>query len=345
MFAEAEKANKKLISYSLFGGEPTINWEVVENAIKITKELENKTNIKCYKAIVTNGVMEDFKSDFLSKNFDFIYFSLDGPKELFIKQRRSNNSDKLYNIIYNNAKKIYKTDSYLSFKITVTSFTIDYLKEIDDFFSDNFPTCSRLYQPCMVDENDILYVDFSYFLEKYLELKRYSIFPKNMMNSLYKNKPSDRFCNLSIRNVIYPNGNVLSCHRSNMCIPEDKIRSEFYVGYWKDGIIYRDLEKHEYMKTFEVDNIEDCKDCIFKYHCCGGCPTIKLLSKNPNMFRKSDYCETMLKYSYTLLMSRLFNINMEYIKELPINKTVEKNEVSEKYFKDRFLNNIIKIEE
>ena len=82
----------------------------------------------------------------------------------------------------------------------------------------------------MVDHDDELYISFGEFLEKYLELKRYTLFSKNMSTSLYKNKPSDRFCNLMVRNVIYPDGNVLTCHRSNMCIPDDAVEREFKVG-------------------------------------------------------------------------------------------------------------------
>lgn len=347
MFMEAERIGKKLISFSLFGGEPSLNWNAVETAVNVTKKLESQTGIKCYKAIVTNGVMDEYKAIYLAENMDFVYLSFDGPKELFLQQRKPKSGRDVYDTIFNNAKEMYKRDTYLSFKITVTRFTIEHLKEIDDYFSYHFPTCSRLYQPCMVNENDELYISFGYFLEKYFELKYYTIFPKNMTTSLYKNKPSDRFCNLMVRNVVYPNGNVLSCHRSNMCIPDDEVEQEFKVGICNEqGVIVNDIDQKRYMETFVVDSIEECKGCPLKYHCCGGCATIKLLSGNHDMFRKADYCEDFLRYSWTGILSRLLEKKLDFLQCVPQRLNDQFSEVvDEKDFIDKFVKRIISIEE
>lgn len=347
MFSEAKQLNKKLISISLFGGEPSMNWEAVEKAISTAKMLEHETGIRCYKAIVTNGVMDTSRVIYLADNMDFIYFSFDGPRDLFLKQRKPKGGNDVYETIFNNAQEVYKRGTYLSFKITVTKHTINSLKEIDDYFSYHFPTCGRLYQPCMVDQDDELYISFGEFLEKYLELKRYTIFAKNMSTSLYKNKPSDRFCNLMVRNVIYPDGNVLTCHRSNMCIPDDAVEREFKVGFCnQDGRITRLPDCQKYMETFVVDSIPDCKECPLKYHCCGGCATIKLLSGNHDMFRKADYCENFLRYAWTELLSRLLDAELNMIGSLPERIESPKGDVIKdiKFF-DEYVEKCIEIEE
>lgn len=346
MFKEAVNLNKKVISFSLFGGEPSMNWKAVETAIVTAKYLEESTGIKCYKAIVTNGVMKIEQARFLAEKFDFVYFSFDGPKELFLQQRKPKAGSGIYDIIFRNAKEVYKYGTYLSFKVTVTKLTIDYLKEIDDFFADNFPTCSRLYQPCMVEKNDTLYISFGEFLKKYLELKRYSLFGKNITTSLYKNRPSDRFCNLMVRNVVYPDGSVLACHRSNMCIPEDKVKKEFKVGYCdENGLIHKDQAKKEYIERFTVDNIPECSACSLKYHCCGGCATIKLLSGNGDMFRKADYCEDFIKYAYTGILSRLFEHEYAFLDSLPEKQNISELKMDATAFMQTVVQKIISIEE
>ena len=354
MFDEAVKSGKKIISFSLFGGEPTMNWQAVRKAIETAERLEKSTDIVCYKAIVTNGLMKAEQAKYLAAHFNFVYFSLDGPKELFLRQRRPKAGDYVYDIIFDNAIIVYKSGAYLSFKVTVTSLTIGHLKEIDDFFSLNFPACGRLYQPCMVDKDDPLYISFGDFLEKYYELKRYSLFEKNMTTSLYKNKPSDRFCNLSVRNVIYPDGSVLACHRSNMCVPDDKVKEVFKVGTYENGYLNKEPEKQEFLKKFTVDNIKGCKSCVFRYHCCGGCATVKLLSGNGDMFRKADYCEDFLKYAYTCALSRLYETELPYIDFLPVrvnvpevtvNNGVPDNIMDEHDFYNYITDKIISIEE
>ena len=338
MFREAEICGKKLISFSLFGGEPTMNWEALLCAVKTSEKLENATGIRCYKAIVTNGVMHSNQADFLAEHMDFIYFSMDGPKELFLQQRKPSNGENVYDVIFKNACKIYRSSTYLSFKITITSKTVDHLKEIDDFFAINFPTCGRLYQPCMVNKTDKLYVSFGYFLEKYLELKRYSLFSKNMTTPLFKNQPSDRFCNLMVRNVVYPDGVVLACHRSSMCIPDDEVKKEFYIGHCEDGTVHRELSLQYKLDKFTINNIADCQCCPMKYHCCGGCATVKLLSNNHDMFRKADYCEDFLKFSFTIILSRLFKSDLSYLSVLPEHLEVDDFEMTQ----DDFIHNIVK---
>lgn len=346
MFREAEEKNRKIVSFSLFGGEPSINWDAIETAITITKEMEFLTGIRCYKAIVTNGLMSVEQIRYLAKNLDYIYFSFDGPKKLFLQQRKPKGDSQVYDIIFRNAKEVYKENTYLAFKITVTKLTVNYLKEIDDFFSYNFPTCGRLYQPCMVDTNDDLYISFGDFLNKYLELKRYSIFKKNLTTSLYKNKPSDRFCNLMIRNVVYPDGSVLACHRSSMCIREDAVKKAFKVGICDaNGVIHRDVEKQKYIKGFKVDNIPECRVCPLKYHCCGGCATIKLLSGDGNMFRKADYCNDFIKFSYSNILSRLLENEKIIVESLPEKVLLPDNRMNEELFRKTMINKIITIEE
>ncbi|MFR7667152.1 MAG: radical SAM protein [Mediterraneibacter faecis] len=110
MFSEAKQLNKKLISISLFGGEPSMNWKAVETAIRTAKMLEQETGIRCYKAIVTNGVMDTAKVIYLAENMDFIYFSFDGPRDLFLKQRKPKGGNDAYETIFNNAQEVYKKE-------------------------------------------------------------------------------------------------------------------------------------------------------------------------------------------------------------------------------------------
>lgn len=142
-----------------------------------------------------------------------------------------------------------------------------------------------------------------------------------MTTPLYKNKPSDRFCNLMIRNVVYPDGSVLACHRSNMCIPDDVVKRTFKVGVCNNnGKISKNKDMLNYINKFTVDSIDDCYNCSLKYHCCGGCATIKLLSENNDMFRKADYCEDFQKYFFCNIFERLYDEQIDYKSfDIPIN--------------------------
>jgi sulfatase maturation enzyme AslB (radical SAM superfamily) len=166
LFKEAENNDAKLVSFSLFGGEPTINWDCVVKAVEVADEMTFNTGIKCIKAIVTNGAMETYKTEYISRNFDNIYFSLDGPKELFLKQRKPKSGDYIFDVIYNNALLVYNSGANISFKSTFTKHTIDKMFEVDEFFTLNFPFAGRLFQPVMVEETSDLYISFDELLSQ-----------------------------------------------------------------------------------------------------------------------------------------------------------------------------------
>lgn len=332
-FEEAKKFNKQLISFSLFGGEPTLQWSGVRTAINTAQKYEKIYGIKCIKAIVTNGLMNEKKANYLSNSFDYIYMSLDGPKELFNLQRKSRNIN-AYDKIFGNAQTIYNSKAKLNFKVTITSHTVDRMKEIDDFFAFHFPTCGRLYQPCMIERKSHLFVNFEDFIEKFFYLKSYSCFPETLAMSLYKAYPSDRFCNLQIRNVIYPDNLVLACHRSNLCIPNDLVKSNFFVGTCDHGLINRNPEQDRHLMQFSLNSLQECSDCFARFYCCGGCPAIKLFY-NQNIKEKASYCDQIKNYLISTLLTSLgetaSNFVTQFQKLQPSNTDMEYHHFLEKY--------------
>ncbi len=305
MFEEAIRLKKVIISFSLFGGEPTMNWKCVEAAVETADMLIQKTGIQCIKAIVTNGVMKPENAVYLARHFDNIYFSIDGSKEMFLYQRRPNDPE-VFDLIMKNADYVYRHGKNVGFKTTITYYTIERMMEIENFFLLHFPFSSRMYQPVMTEQDNELYVDFGCFLRKFWEMKQYAP-TKNVSCSLFKYEPSDRMCNLSIRNVVYPDLSVLACHRSNMCIPEDSIKKEFFIGQCNDGKIAYDVIQKEKMKEFYVDNIPSCTDCFVRYHCGGGCPAIKIIKQKNALTGILDYCQELKWFFFSTLLKKSVN--------------------------------------
>lgn len=132
-----------------------------------------------------------------------------------------------------------------------------------------------------------------------------------------------------------------------MCIPDDSVEKEFKVGICNnDGTIVKDKSKQAYMENFKVDNIQDCQECSLKYHCCGGCSTIKLLSNDSNMFRKADYCQEFIRYAFTDIFSRLFEKQFEFLEDIPEQILFDTNiQVEYEDFENRVVEKIITIEE
>ena len=83
-----------------------------------------------------------------------------------------------------------------------------------------------------------------------------------------------------------------------------------------------------------------------RYHCCGGCATIKLLSGNHDMFRKADYCEDFQKYIWTEIISRLLNDEISFLNELPIECCSDLEfQIEDELFFENYVEKMITIEE
>ena len=64
------------------------------------------------------------------------------------------------------------------------------------------------------------------------------------------------------------------------------------------------------------------------------------------MFRKADYCKDFLRYTWTEVLSRLFDMDLEMIHSIPKLVEVDLNSsISEKEFWNKFVDKTISIEE
>lgn len=111
------------------------------------------------------------------------------------------------------------------------------------------------------------------------------------------------------------------------------------------SVIHKNEERKKFVEKFTVEKIDSCSKCSLKYHCCGGCATIKLLSGNGDMFRKADYCEDFQKYAFTIILSKLFDIQMKYIETLPEEYTKSNASIEQDVFESTVVEKILSIEE
>ena len=81
------------------GGEPTYDWELLQQIMEFLKNECTINNIPLFCQITTNGVLCEEKIEFLSKHFQHVMVSYDGLPDLQDNNRRSNHGDKTNNIV------------------------------------------------------------------------------------------------------------------------------------------------------------------------------------------------------------------------------------------------------
>lgn len=271
--------NKKaLIEFS--GGEPLLS----KNTIK-TAEYAKRNKLTT--RLLTNGTLINEKNiDDLSKNFDTIYISLDGcSKEVHEKTRGKDSYKPVINAINLMIKK--GIGKRLTILITITQDNKDYVKDIYDRFHNR---CNLKYSPVFKigrakDKKNLLITGQEYF-----DVMK-CIYNKKAFSSALKLDKKERIIKCGMGDAILSiseKGDVFPCH----LLQEEC----FKMGNVKDT----DLKKiyDSYPKTHTIismENIKECKSCVFKHFCWGGCRARAFIYKN-NILELDPLCEYLKKF-------------------------------------------------
>lgn len=128
---------------TFYGGEPFLNFPLIQKCITYAKE---KAKRKIHFGITTNGtLLNDNIINFLVKNDCGLTVSLDGPKEIHDRYRRTIGGGGTFDIIMSNIEKIRKTSSEYFFSragfnvVISPPFQLEKLKEFFDWFVDRYP--------------------------------------------------------------------------------------------------------------------------------------------------------------------------------------------------------------
>ena len=78
-FLVANSGSRKNLEVDFFGGEPTMNWEVVKQLVEYGRSIEEANNKKFRFTLTTNGILlNDEILEFANKEMSNIVLSIDG---------------------------------------------------------------------------------------------------------------------------------------------------------------------------------------------------------------------------------------------------------------------------
>lgn len=256
-----------------FGGEPTLNFEIMKYTVDYLKEKPYEVNY----GITTNFVnITDEMLDFFYDNNVGILVSIDGLKELHDKNRCNS-----YDKVVENIKRALDKDLKLNLeaRITLLPQDVKYLFEsVKNIFSlgiDNIAPCV-VYDVPWKDEDYIEFekqirMIYDWTLSLYndpnnkrnLQVKSVNDFIELCLDYNNDNSP----CGFGKENWISvgPDGEIAPCHQVHTS----------YKNY--DELIVGNILKEE-LNTTRIRNIRNeivrskCFGCKFYHFCRGGCP-------------------------------------------------------------------------
>jgi uncharacterized protein len=288
-----ELAPQGKLEIVFFGGEPLLNWPLAksvilhcENALK-AKYPDNQFGYH----ITTNlTILPDDLIVWVKKYKITFLCDIDGPEHIHDLTRPFLNGNGSHAISTHNLECLINAGISVALRSTVTSFNVDNMVEISDHHNE-LGGSSTAYVPVnpITSDEDILPTALlpepDKFVKGLVDVFRKGqwspeeMFPMNTyIQRVLGHERMHIGCGAPAGNtpVVDVSGNVYACI---YLVGIEK----YFVGNINDAIFPLQETFTNMLKVLDIDTIHECKTCVWRYFCGGGCPIGRLtVSGNPH---------------------------------------------------------------
>ncbi len=272
-------ANKNL-EVDFFGGEPTMNFDVVKRIVEYGRSIEEANQKKFRFTLTTNGILlNDDMIQFANRQMSNIVLSIDGRKKVNDKMRPTrNNQGSSYDIIIPKFEKVAASRNQNNYYVrgTFTHHNLDFCEDVLHLADLGFeqisvePVVAPKEMDYAIQEEDLPIICEQYdklakeLVKRKKEGKGFNFF--HFMIDLNGGPcVAKRLsgCGSGCEYLaVTPWGDFYPCHQFVG-------NKDFLMGNVDKGITRTDIQK--LFKDSNVYTKEQCKDCFAKFYCSGGC--------------------------------------------------------------------------
>lgn len=278
----AYKMGKKKFSLTFHGGgEPTLNWDVMIDAI----EYANGQVLPCEVSMSTNGVWTSQQRKFILKHFDNLSISFDGVRDIQDKQRPLANGDSSFDAVMETIRSLDEVNFHYGIRITTTPVFFESLPESIAFLCEETKCRNFQVEPCYSSRRGEYTDPSEEQIQSFTDafLKAFEI-ASNSKCSLYYSgaRPwhiSTSFCSAPDNALIVtPQGDLVPCFET--CDRRHPLISKFVIGNVSSSVIEINMEKLQKFHNKQQERRKLCKGCFCYWHCGGDCATKCMFSNN-----------------------------------------------------------------
>ncbi len=278
-FLIANSGNHHNLDVDFFGGEPTLNMDVVKYTVEYARSIEKEHNKNIRFTLTTNGVLiDDDLIDFCNREMHNVVLSLDGRREVNDRFRVDIRGKGSYDTIVPKFQKFVKERGDKSYYMrgTFTHYNTDFVEDIKEMLDLGFrelsmePVVTDPSSPSALTEEDLPVLFDQYEKLAHLMVERHKqgdpfTFYHYMLDltcgpCIYKRIAG---CGSGTEYLaVTPAGDLYPCHQF---VGEEKFRmGDIWTGVQKEDIREKFASCNAYSRP-------ECKDCWAKLYCSGGC--------------------------------------------------------------------------
>jgi radical SAM protein with 4Fe4S-binding SPASM domain len=252
----------------------------------------------CECILLTNGTLIDNneKAQKISQLFDFVKISLDSINKDISDELRG---EGVLEKVINAHKLLLQNNCNVQIMATVTQKTMETVDDFSEYFNNNvnFQPLYNIGRSKTTNNLEISGKQYYDALTKKGKFKHLHGYANKILN--FKNKPYKRCSYAKEELSIDSNGNVFPCHMMHydnlLC---GNLKNEKIKDIYEKSLVLNKLRK------INVDTLPECKICVYRNFCGGGCRARNDISKQGiegwNEFCEFEQMEILdaLLYSY-----------------------------------------------
>lgn len=278
-FLIANSGNRRNLEVDFFGGEPTLNFQVVKDLVAYGREQEKIHNKNFRFTLTTNGVLlNDDIMEFANKEMDNVVLSIDGRKEVNDYMRPFRGGQGSYDVIVPKFQKFADSRNQERYYVrgTYTHHNLDFSKDVLHLADLGFKQISV--EPVVAQETD----DYAIREEDLPQLfAEYDALAKEMVKRKKEGKAFNFFhfmidleggpcvakrlsgCGSGTEYLaVTPWGDLYPCHQFVG-------NEDFLMGNVFEGL--KRIDIRDSFKSCNVYSKEKCRECFARFYCSGGC--------------------------------------------------------------------------
>ena len=277
-FLAANSGGKRNIEIDFFGGEPTLNFQVVKDTVGYGRQVAKAMGKEFHFTITTNGALLNGEiAEYINKHMDNVVLSLDGRPEVHNRIRRSADGEDTYHTILPEMLRLIQARGPKNYYVrgTFTSHNTDFDQDALHLADAGFLEISvepvvgrgmdlhlrRSHLPAILDAYERLACRC---IERIKQGRPFNFYHFNV--DIYKGPCLAKRTSACGAGMSYlavtPEGDLYPCHQF---VGEPA----FKMGSLDDGIINSDLG--EQFSRANIFTKEECRNCWAKLYCSGGC--------------------------------------------------------------------------
>ena len=278
-FLIAHSGSRRNLEVDFFGGEPTMNFQVVKGLVAYGREQEKLHDKHFRFTLTTNGVLLNEEiQDFVNREMDNVVLSIDGRKAVNDRMRPFRNGDGSYDRIVPKFQKLAESRNQERYYVrgTFTHFNTDFSEDVLHLADLGFKQISV--EPVVAMPEDAYALQES---DLPILFEEYDRLAAEMAKRINTEKSFHFFhfmidleggpcaikrlsgCGSGTEYLaVTPWGDLYPCHQFVG-------NPDFLMGNVKDGIKRQDLVDE--FKGCNVYAKEKCRSCFAKFMCSGGC--------------------------------------------------------------------------